>query len=215
MAIGESGRLVVTALVAGLLGGALGVLVATPREAAWPAPPAVDMAPLTAAIQDLERVLQEASTRQQPPDKIDQASEDGEPPVRTRVPGVRDAAAAGPSVDRFVSALQAAVARLEKLAEGEHRTTQLVAMTESMSRISRVPPRLDAVLRLPNLDSGKAGQDFLYLSSAEVVERLGSPVYASADSETGLVKWVYSPPAGRPGLRLAFFGNRVVMVDSW
>ena len=193
MKTGEWGRLALTGLGAGLLGAALGGFLVEPREAPQSSiQPVVDMAPVEAAIRELKDVLGHASLSksdwQRDISKLrrDQMIDDAGLSMRVPLPPAPDHAALESTAGQFVAALEAAVERLEKMADGEHRSARLVEMVEGMARVPRVPPRWPEVARLASLH-GRAGQG----------TRL--PVACRGRPEAGLSRPNRSTPGARHG----------------
>ena len=111
MKTGEWGRLALTGLGAGLLGAVLGGFLVEPREAPRSTEPAVDMAPVEAAIRELKDVLGHASLSksdwQQEISKLrrDQMIDDAGLSVRVPLPPAPDHAPLESAAGQFAGIL--------------------------------------------------------------------------------------------------------------
>ncbi len=188
------------------------------REASRSTGQVVDMAQVEAAIRELKVVLDRQSItkpgEQQEISRLDREQVIDKAYMRKPLRSALDHAALESRIERFVTALEAAVERLERLSDGEHRSARLVEMMEGMASIPRVPTRWQEVTRLANLYQ-RAGQELAYLSPTEIVQRLGSPIDIKADPALGTVTWGYSVPGASNGVRIVFFGNRVIEAEGW
>ena len=202
----EAARLILTALGAGVCG-AFGYGAIAHREGPPAMAAALDIAPLAAAVQELQQTLRTATF----------AADSAAP---ARAPVVDAASSPAPpasgdldaAVARFTRAVVSCSERLEKLAT-EDRGTQLAAdMVREMAQLPvTTPPRwdaLDGVVAMKDEPMRAVG----YLTPAEVLQRFGGPTASKVDAKSATVSWWYQKAESY--VVLHFFAGHVTKVEA-
>jgi hypothetical protein len=200
-------RLVVTALISGLCGAFVYGAIAR-RDAPPAVAPAFDVAPLTAALQELQQTVRNATF----------AADAAPPPPRTRIVEAAPAPAStttanvdlDAAVARFAAAVEACSERLEQLAIQDRGQELLAEMVRETARLPVTsPPRWDALQSLVALgDDAIRGVGFL--TPAEVLQRFGGPTRTRIE-ESQMVWWYWGAESY---VKLYFFAGHVVSVDA-